>query len=418
MKQHLYYMKDYSLSLSGGYTESWVDQIYGGGTGSRYVNQPSYQVHSLSGVVSGTGDFRNPIPQSYVAYQNSGGIISYNEYQKLADGRVYSYSKNGTVNGLGSFATHTDPGAFNQALGKLGDVIRGSIDLSVDAFQARQTVKLVSSVLSVRKAITTLLELSIRDESRERRRGSAIVRKRIYAKRRNRKDSFAVKQKVLSTPLKDLGSGWLMFQYGVKPTLQTLYDLTHGNATRLGNSLEIRGKTGFPGVTGQEIVRQEVITQNAFSRNVTVYQTTFRYKIGGSYTPSSKFAETMSRFTSLNPASIGWELLPFSFVIDWFVDVGGYLRAAETALVSNLGTFKGYQTLTKREEATEQTYWFGKDGNITKSGSLKHSRRRTSKTRTLLNAVPFPRKPTFKVDMGSTRLLNAAALLSQLIGKR
>jgi hypothetical protein len=29
----------------------------------------------------------------------------------------------------------------------------------------------------------------------------------------------------------------------------------------------------------------------------------------------------------LNPASVYWETIPFSFVVDWFVDVGGYLNA-------------------------------------------------------------------------------------------
>jgi hypothetical protein len=39
----------------------------------------------------------------------------------------------------------------------------------------------------------------------------------------------------------------------------------------------------------------------------------------------------MSRFGS-SPASLAWELVPFSFVVDWFVDLRGILRLLDTAV--------------------------------------------------------------------------------------
>ena len=35
---------------------------------------------------------------------------------------------------------------------------------------------------------------------------------------------------------------------------------------------------------------------------------------------------TLEQFGVLNPASVAWELTPFSFVVDWFVNIGSFLR--------------------------------------------------------------------------------------------
>jgi hypothetical protein len=42
-----------------------------------------------------------------------------------------------------------------------------------------------------------------------------------------------------------------------------------------------------------------------------------------------------SRFGSVGPASFAWERIPFSFVLDWFVDVSGVLDFLDNALTGN-----------------------------------------------------------------------------------
>jgi hypothetical protein len=43
----------------------------------------------------------------------------------------------------------------------------------------------------------------------------------------------------------------------------------------------------------------------------------------------------ISRFGVTGPASFLWERIPFSFVVDWFVDLSGVLNAADNALTGN-----------------------------------------------------------------------------------
>jgi hypothetical protein len=43
----------------------------------------------------------------------------------------------------------------------------------------------------------------------------------------------------------------------------------------------------------------------------------------------------ISRFGGVGPASFAWERIPFSFVLDWFVDLSGVLNALDNALTGN-----------------------------------------------------------------------------------
>jgi hypothetical protein len=66
----------------------------------------------------------------------------------------------------------------------------------------------------------------------------------------------------------------------------------------------------------------------------------------------------------LNPAALAWELIPFSFVLDWLIPIGACLNA----LTASFGTsFKGMSTTTytrmKAKERWSQYFWPG-DGSL------------------------------------------------------
>jgi hypothetical protein len=122
--------------------------------------------------------------------------------------------------------------------------------------------------------------------------------------------------------------------------------------------------------------------------------------------------------------SLGWELIPYSFVVDWFIDVGSYLRNLETALLFGTIFKSGFVSelyavdlvddylpsfLINTKQTDTATWWL-----LTKATSRRRYR---EFYRTKLTSYPFPRKPTFKVDLGSQRLLSAASLLRQILSK-
>lgn len=124
--------------------------------------------------------------------------------------------------------------------------------------------------------------------------------------------------------------------------------------------------------------------------------------------------EEPSTYTQLgltNPASVVWELMPWSFVLDWFIPIGNYLSAASF--------FRGVQGTYVRSEFARaagamytipQPYKQVRVGGVVtyKAVSLKRS----------VTSSYTPPRPAFKPiekALGLGHLQNAAALIHQLV---
>lgn len=274
--------------------------------------------------------------------------------------------------------------AREQAYERLTSNARGNLDLSVDAFQARQNIRMFRVIDRVEKSIARLKFLPGRS-----------------------KTDLAVKS------VKYLGSKWLEWVYGVKPLIEDIYSIAEESLRyNVNKTVKVKGtssikETNYEYVSGVWAGQTKDVVYKLDSFAKSKFQ--LELKSPDQYDPA-----TMS---SLNPISIAWELIPFSFVVDWFYDFGGYLRGAETALIYKSRFIKGFESQL-----------FGVNGSGEVSGSTSYSSlgidqsvsfQATGKyrnfQRTILTSYPFPRAPVLKIDMGSGRLLNAAALLSQFL---
>jgi hypothetical protein len=256
--------------------------------------------------------------------------------------------------------------AFNQALAKLYDKYRGNLDLSVDAGQLRQT-----------KAMFNAIDVAER---------------------------FVVRRASL---IKKAGSAWLEYVYGWKPIIQNVYDIADNAARSPGGYLsETRA--------GARNQNDDFVKQKALPY---VYETTTSDFVGVKFcvTYATKGGFDVSKWTSLNPASIAWELMPYSFVVDWFYNVGGYMRSLESALISNKNFVSGYISILNRREVTRRRSINIVSGGVTYLEDLRATSRSVSFSRTILTAPPLPRSPTLRADLGASRLLSAASLLSQFL---
>ena len=109
-----------------------------------------------------------------------------------------------------------------------------------------------------------------------------------------------------------------------------------------------------------------------------------------------------------NPSELAWELVPFSFVIDWGFTIGDYL--------SSLGVMNGVSqvvgTVTRKEAyrldskiiTPEQDY-------ISRSTLVKGSVNFRSHSRRVINDVPVPSHPRFKVSDSWKNVVDGVALL-------
>lgn len=264
---------------------------------------------------------------------------------------------------------------YNQALEKLNEKNRGSLDLGVDLIEAKKTAKM----LSLTKQVTD------------------------YTK------TFMGRFPLLKIP----GNAWLAYKYGVKPLVKSIFDIADENLREVMNATSRRrGRAN------------DYVRPNAISLN-----TVFGYApypiTGGSIKYSVTIGTDIrteqhdhARWSTLNPFGLAWETLPFSFVADWFYNVGGYLRNYETFMLYANKFRSGYVTSLAAGEVTGEVYRNVK--NVWPHVEDLHTCRVKLLTinRTQLTQYPSPALPSLKVDLGSSRLLSAASLLTTLLKGR
>lgn len=116
---------------------------------------------------------------------------------------------------------------------------------------------------------------------------------------------------------------WLEFQYGWKPLLNDIYGLAGLIEEQLNQSMTVKAIAN-PSVS---VAPSTPFTPpiNGFCNYNANIITGAKCRVD--FVISNAIASTFNRMGLLNIAEIGWELIPFSFVIDWLLPVGSYLGA-------------------------------------------------------------------------------------------
>lgn len=262
---------------------------------------------------------------------------------------------------------------YNEALGKLSEEVRGNLDLSIDLLQYRQA-------------------------------GSMLGNLRI-PKLYNYVRSFHPKR---------WAGRWLEYQYGWRPLAQSIYDLAHQMSTPPREGL-VRFKVRAKEV--QNVTRNNSSISGIYDVTKTMYSKRVEIVLALDMKPS--FWEAAAGISSLNPASIVWETVPYSFVADWFIDIGGYLRNLENAFLYNMAFKNGYQTIGtyRKDESSKYGSQTTSDTSSTIYTGCVHQVINTTKQRSVLSSYPLPMIPHPKVDLGAQRALSAGSLLLAAFGK-
>lgn len=314
---------------------------------------------------------------------------------------------------------------INNALTKLNEQVQGNLNLAVSLAESGQTKKmlaltsrLTSALVSMKSSYRRAVLNRIHSWKRSRR-----IRKYLERWQRGIKASPLGKKyyrpkkidQSLIGRLTELGAnGWLEFAYGWQPLYYDIYGLAQASLGNTYNQLtRIKAKS-----------RQQFVVP--FSRTIPGYlpvpargksEVTVAVTFGLSL--KLDFDAGSARFTSLNPLGVAYELLPYSFVVDWFFDLGSYMQNMEAAARHGLSFRSGYRSVLVRWKSTCYGYlrYAHKAGRnaIVTTESGHGSRTRTQFSRAVLTAYPVPRYPSCKIDLGSRQLLSAASLLRQLI---
>lgn len=370
---------------------------------SSYVQVRTAESNNLYGIDSREGDHKSPNPQEY----------THSVYQPYYYGLVATYYPGRSVTGTGYLPWYCAQlsgidvnsarvTAKNNAISDILDQIRGELDLSIDLAESHKTKLMLQSAY---KAMVKVL-----DGARSLRRAAKTLdSRRLLAIQKLNKKGFDP----LLVP-KQLGNAWLAYTYGLKPSVQSVYGTAQALITPSNSGIKVLVGKG----RGTDSVKQTNAGPNGYDVEKRTTKVDARCTIAGRFDFKPSIVSQLAGFTSLNPVSIAWELTPYSFVVDWFIDIGGYLRAAESVLIYGDNFVNGYMSETARTEWTGslQGMQVRSDG----TGTIDLVRgtaggRETKKKRTVLTALPFPEFPPFNPRLGSSRLISAAALLGQLL---
>jgi len=274
--------------------------------------------------------------------------------------------------------------AYALALDRLNEKVRGGLDLGVDLAEAGQTRRMIKSLDRVTKfAKISRVGHGLADASRA------------------------------------LANGWLEWQYGWRPLVQDVFDAADEGLNIILKRLRyIKARGTIP--------TEKSISYSGQLDGVSSVPMTEKIKGKQSCTigmylevPEKRFDP--ARWSSLNPISLAWEVIPYSFVVDWFIDVGSTIRNFETALLYGTQFRSGYVSeLLVHNSLQEHGNFTAITGGFPfeQVHEIKYFKAQLSFSkfeRSILLSYPFPRPPHFKADLGSQRLLSAAALLRQLL---
>lgn len=198
--------------------------------------------------------------------------------------------------------------------------------------------------------------------------------------------------------VRDIPASVLAFNFGVAPLANDLYSSIEMLKTRMEKPL-IRRFSGsvFRGrETTCEVGPHQVQATGAFRQRATIYANL------------NTFAGLHGDFDLGNPIEWAWELIPFSFVVDWGIPIGEYLGRLDAMIgVQFLSGTVVTKTWTKAQYHPSLATHVVNDGVFSSK----------SYEREVIDTVPMAAPPAWNPSMSYKRVINATSLLWLLKGR-
>lgn len=204
---------------------------------------------------------------------------------------------------------------------------------------------------------------------------------------------------------KKLSNDFLMFQFGLRPLMSDIF-----------GTLEILASKSYD-VESYYTVRSQGKHTTTYKSGTKVITVKTKCRFVVDYNVDNKVLATLHSIGLVNPLEIAWEVLPWSFVVDWFLPIGAWVHALET----NTGlTFKRGTKSTTITSEYSQPYrkitnnlpgypaGYGNSEMIGRSVAVAEK-----KVRVLLTQPPDLMFPSMKNPFSAYHLAEALALIRQ-----
>lgn len=209
-------------------------------------------------------------------------------------------------------------------------------------------------------------------------------------------------------PSKALADGWLALQFGWKPLVNDVYDAAEDLARLQNEPRRVRVSCSRTRRWSQTIGGEfwegvpVVITDEGQYTRKYVYIFAYRRET---------FVD-LSRFGLTNPLAVAWELLPWSFVVDWFVPVGDFIDTLDATFGFEFQ--KGCRTTFRKTVYTASSNAARMVGTAYSTMKANTSELIVSCQRDVLSGFPSPVIPKLGTfSLSPTRGATVSALLRQ-----
>lgn len=211
--------------------------------------------------------------------------------------------------------------------------------------------------------------------------------------------------------VKDIPDAWLELQYGWKPLLSDIF----GSVTALDQrdrrdwTVTVKGKASFKDT--REVVLDSADTAAHGMRCTAEVFHGSMVRIDA--VPSSTALASAASLGLTNPLSVAWELLPYSFVVDWAYPLGPYF--------DQLDALAGWEIRGTSTSNFSKVKWGGKGSSgaynnntpgWTKKIDANWYRRLVRLDRSSGTTVGFPVLPSIKDPFSQIHVANALSLLA------
>jgi hypothetical protein len=209
--------------------------------------------------------------------------------------------------------------------------------------------------------------------------------------------ALGVKRRTVRKSASDMGGLWLEYSFGWKPLVEDIWSAV---------MVLQRPMPRFSTCTGKAHASKVV----SFSEGTGIYlgqydRSTFTTAVmlKADVSVSNWVAWKANELGLINPLSVAWEVVPFSFVADWFIPVGGFLQS----LTDFVGLSFSNSMITWYAVERNDRYW--------RYPSWHHN---IKKRATVMRRLVIPSPPELQsrfTGFYSARGANAIALLSQAL---
>lgn len=317
--------------------------------------------------------FRCPLPRSMIVAETVRPALYSRDCINSAVA-YYAATQWGRSGMVGSSMTAVENKVYN----KFKNAVSTTSSLGVNIVEYKQTLGMIQNTLAaLRSPLKTF-----------------ALQARRYAQQAKNKNLFR-------TALKDTGDAWLAFHFGVEPLIKdfhaTLERLEQQHTNSSWKRIVVHGNDRWSFKRGDYSLYDWSYDENY--HGIVRFQADVRMK--------SPTLALLSDFGVINPATLAWELVPFSFVVDWFIPIGSYLNS--------FSDFVGYETANP-----SKTWYLRFDGSQTyversrtDTGKFKGCRIQRTLTPITFSVPPFRIPSALSPSRGATSI----SLLLQALPK-